>query len=134
MGNFILFLSLFLLISFFFFSQSRSLLSSFLEKPLVDLFFPFSNRLDSPLDDESNYSSKTNINKNISNIIHHSPNSRASQTSCIEIHWWRRGTSLHVCRTIYIPTAKRSFSHCIILTDKQHIQVDSPHTRTVSKH
>ena len=82
----------------------RRSLVFFPRKTVGRSFFPFPI-LHSLLDNDS---SKTiSIKKRISNIIHHSPNSRASQTSRIEIHWWRRGTSLHVCRTIY--------THCKML-------------------
>jgi hypothetical protein len=51
-------------------------------------------------------------------IIHHSPYSRASQTSYTFIHWWR---SFELVRPLhYIYPLQNAHSHCIILVDAQH--------------
>lgn len=44
--------------------------------------------------------SKTTI-RYVSIVIHHSSNSRASQTSCLQIHWWRRFVLVCLLHYIY---------------------------------
>ena len=87
-------------------------------------FFPFifSNLLHSHLPTPS---SKENDNKYV-DIIHHSPNSRASQTSYADTHWWSRFELARPLRcTIY--------THCktLILVALSSLTSSTTHAHTI---